>query len=84
MYLFAENCPSKRILILILTDSVIIHIRRIIYAVLDIKSEHYKKKITLSIRKGRGKGGTKDRGKNFQMKKENKIISFNFSCKFWC
>ena len=40
MYLFAGNCPSKRILILILPDSVIIHIRHIIYTVLDLKSKH--------------------------------------------
>ena len=32
----------------------------------------------LSIRKGRGKGLTKDRGKHFQMKEENEKISFNF------
>ena len=31
MQLFAENCRSKRILILFLTDSVIIHISHIIY-----------------------------------------------------
>ena len=42
MYLFAGNCPSKRILILILTDSVFIHMRHIIYTILDIKSKYEK------------------------------------------
>ena len=41
MYLFAENCPSKRVLILILKGSVIIYIRHIIYTVFEIKSKHW-------------------------------------------
>ena len=48
--------------------------RYIIYTVLDINSKHYKWNVKLSIRKGRRKGGTKDLGKKFQMKKENKNI----------
>ena len=72
MNLFAGNCPSKRILILILTDCVIIHIRQIIYTVL-----HTKWNVTLSIRKGRGKRGTMEEGKFFQMKEENENILFN-------
>ena len=75
----SQNCPGKRILTLISTDSVIIHIRHIIYTVLDIKSKHCKWNVVkLSIRKGRGKGGKNERGKIFQMKEENKNISFNF------
>ena len=74
MHLFAENCPSKRILILILKDRDIIHMRYITYTVLDIKLKYYKWNVKLSIRKGRRKGGTKDWGKKFQMKEENKTI----------
>ena len=48
--------------------------RYIIYTVLDIKLKHYKWNVKLSIRKGRRKGGTKDWGKKFQMKEENKTI----------
>ena len=42
MHLFAEKCPSKGTLILLLADSFIIHIRHIIYtAVLYKKPKHY-------------------------------------------
>ena len=73
MNLFAGNCPSKWILILILTVCVIIHIRHIIYTVLHSKWNV----VTLSIQKGRGKRGTMEGGKLFQMKEENENISFN-------
>ena len=73
MNLFAGNCASKQILILILIDYVIIHIRHMIYTVLHTKWNVIK----LSIRKGKGKRGTIKGGKLFQMKEESGSISFN-------
>ena len=84
MYLFTGNCPHKRISILILTDSVIIHIRYI-FPILDIKSKYYKWNVAkLSIRKGRRKRGTKDQENFFKWKNEMKIFHLTSTKSFWC
>ena len=79
MYSFTGNCPNKRISILILTDSVIIHIRHI-FTILDIKSKYYKWNVVKrSTRKDREeKRGRKKPDNFFQMKEENENISFKY------
>ena len=79
MYSFTGNCPNKRISILILTDSVIIHIRHI-FTILDIKSKYYKWNVVKrSIRKDREEKRGRKKPDSFFFKWKKKMKKFHLN-----